>query len=155
MISERIGDNIKDARTKKNLTQEALGKLVGCSGVAIMRYEKGERKVSLELVESIAKALDVSPFELMGAEYWDRKFPEVAEEAKLFEELISFLESLGYDVKEISEPIKVNSIEMESYSIELSKEGVSSKFTEEEFSQMQDEINNLIAFKVWEKRTKK
>ena len=136
MISERIGDNIKDARTKKNLTQEALGKLVGCSGVAIMRYEKGERKVSLELVESIAKALDVSPFELMGAEYWDRK-------------------SLGYDVKEISEPIKVNSIEMESYSIELSKEGVSSKFTEEEFSQMQDEINNLIAFKVWEKRTKK
>ena len=86
MISERIGDNIKDARTKKNLTQEALGKLVGCSGVAIMRYEKGERKVSLELVESIAKALDVSPFELMGAEYWDRKFPEVAEEAKLFEE---------------------------------------------------------------------
>lgn len=155
MISERIGSNIKDARTKKNLTQDALGKLVGCSGVAIMRYEKGERKVSLELIESIAKVLDISPFDLMGAEYWDSKYPDVAEEAALFEGFVGFLKSMGYESKEMSEPIIVDNTEMESFSIKVTKDGISGSFTEEEFSLMQTEINDFIAFKLWEKNRKK
>ena len=36
-----IGENIRLHRKEKGLTQEELGELVGISGVAVMRYEKG------------------------------------------------------------------------------------------------------------------
>lgn len=46
------GNRIKTARIAKGLTQEELGKLVGVSGVAIMRYEKKptttKTKISLQ-----------------------------------------------------------------------------------------------------------
>jgi len=37
-------NRIKIARMRKGLTQDQLGKLVGVSGVAIMRYEKNQRQ---------------------------------------------------------------------------------------------------------------
>lgn len=55
-----IGDQIKRLRKIKKITQEDLGKLVGLSGVAIMRYEKGQREPNLETIQKIADALGVS-----------------------------------------------------------------------------------------------
>lgn len=43
------------------------------SGVAIMRYEKGQREPNKEVLEKISLALDVPPAELMGWDDFDKK----------------------------------------------------------------------------------
>lgn len=53
------GDRIKEARELAGLTQEDLGKRLGVTGVAVMRYEKGLRQPRLEQLQAIADALGV------------------------------------------------------------------------------------------------
>ena len=48
------------------MTQEELGKLMGVTGVTIMRYEKGQREPSLEQLQKIADILHVEPSYLVG-----------------------------------------------------------------------------------------
>jgi len=55
-----IGERIKWAREKRELTQGALGKLAGCGQTAIANYESGARGSPRKL-NPIAKALQVSP----------------------------------------------------------------------------------------------
>lgn len=55
-----IGDRIKICREREKMTQEELGKRVGVTGVAIMRYEKGTRQPRPEQLQRIAAALNVS-----------------------------------------------------------------------------------------------
>lgn len=57
-----IGDAIRQAREAAGLTQEELGAKIGVTGVSIMRYEKGQRRVSYETAISIGDALGVSLF---------------------------------------------------------------------------------------------
>lgn len=64
-----IGERIKFCRECAKLTQDELGKRVGVTGVAIMRYEKGTRQPSISQLLSIASALDTSLTELLGPEY--------------------------------------------------------------------------------------
>lgn len=52
-------ENLKLQRQKKNLTQEDLGRLIGVSGVTIMRYEKGARQPKLETIKRLADALKI------------------------------------------------------------------------------------------------
>ena len=52
-------ENLKLQRQKKNLSQEELGKLIGVTGVTIMRYEKGLREPKLETVKALANALKI------------------------------------------------------------------------------------------------
>lgn len=68
-----IGKHIKSARKSAGLTQDELGQLIGISGVAIMRYEKGQREPTKETIEKIAAKLQVSPNELMGWEVAQEK----------------------------------------------------------------------------------
>lgn len=51
------GSLIKEAREKAGLTQEQLGKAIGVTGVAIMRYEKGQRNPSSKVIGKIASVL--------------------------------------------------------------------------------------------------
>lgn len=59
-----IGDRIKAAREKAQMTQSELGNRIGVSGVAIMRYEKNQRQPRLEQLQRIADALGIQPWEL-------------------------------------------------------------------------------------------
>lgn len=54
-----FAENLKSQRKKKNLSQEDLGKLIGVTGVTIMRYEKGLREPKLEIIKKIANALKI------------------------------------------------------------------------------------------------
>lgn len=54
-----FSENLKLQRQKKNLSQEDLGKLIGVSGVTIMRYEKGTRQPKLETIKELANALKI------------------------------------------------------------------------------------------------
>jgi transcriptional regulator with XRE-family HTH domain len=53
------GENIKNMRRKKGLTQEELGRLLGVKKSSISRWESGDRKVKLTTMRNIAGALNV------------------------------------------------------------------------------------------------
>lgn len=61
-----LGQNIMLIRKKKNLSQAELGKIIGTSGDVIGRYERGDIKPSIEVVEKIAEAFEVSLDYLVG-----------------------------------------------------------------------------------------
>jgi transcriptional regulator with XRE-family HTH domain len=173
-----LGTRIREERLKRGWTQNELGKIIGRSGVAVMRYEKDSsdkdhREPSLEIIEAIAKAFEMSPFQLMGAEYFDAKYPEVAKEVKEYEVFIEYLRSIGYSVKEIpeislispeeaTEEIKkeyeCNSegfYEGESYTITISKgQEVKLTFSEGEFGEFQNEIAKAVEFALYQRKQK-
>ena len=56
-----IGNNIKNIRELKNLTQEFVAEKLDISQSAYSRLEKGEIKISKEKLVQIAKVLEVKP----------------------------------------------------------------------------------------------
>lgn len=67
-----MGQLIKAARERAGMTQEELGKKIGVTGVAIMRYEKGQRQPRLAQLQAIAAALGVGVAQLMPPDnYWE------------------------------------------------------------------------------------
>ncbi len=58
-IKERFGNKIKELRKLKGFSQEKLANLAEIDRTYLPTIEKGERNVSIEVVEKLAKALDV------------------------------------------------------------------------------------------------
>ena len=56
----RIGERIRNCRLVEGLSLSELGKMVGLSADRIQKYENGQRKPKPEMLDKIAKALDVS-----------------------------------------------------------------------------------------------
>ena len=63
-ITQIIGERIRMYRTRKNLSQDALGEMAGLHGKYIGQLERGEKNATLESIEKVARALDV-PFEVL------------------------------------------------------------------------------------------
>jgi transcriptional regulator with XRE-family HTH domain len=61
-----LGDNMMLLRKKRSFSQAELGKKIGTSGDVIGRYERGDIKPSIDVVEKIADVLDVSIDYLIG-----------------------------------------------------------------------------------------
>jgi len=66
--SNNFSDNLIHLRTLKGLSQKDLAKLTGISPRMIFHYEKHVSHPSIEKVEIIAKALNVSIGQLLGLE---------------------------------------------------------------------------------------
>lgn len=92
-----VGENIKRIRKEHGLTQEELGKEIDVSGVAIMRYEKGQREPKLETIEKIAHVLGVSSYELQGITPHD-----ILKSLSDTTSFYNYLHALGYEVHESS-----------------------------------------------------
>lgn len=60
-----LGNNIKQIRQKKAFSQEQLADAASLHRTYIGSVERGERNVSLDNIVSIARALEVLPFELL------------------------------------------------------------------------------------------
>ena len=58
--NEQIGQNIKMFRKKKKLTQKELGIQSGVAEISIRQYEGGKRRPRVDILERIARVLDVS-----------------------------------------------------------------------------------------------
>ena len=58
-IKEKFGRKIKELRKEKNISQEKLANLAEIDRTYLPTIEKGERNVSIEVVEKLAKALGV------------------------------------------------------------------------------------------------
>ena len=68
-----VGQNIREARRRAGLRTEALAGRVGYSASAIETYERGKIIPKLDVIEALAAALNVPPWELCG---WDAPKPK-------------------------------------------------------------------------------
>ena len=64
-LIETFGRKVRQARKDKGWTQEQLAFEAGVKRAYLSEVENGQRNVSLDVVEKLAKALDVSPDVLM------------------------------------------------------------------------------------------
>lgn len=60
---KRLGENIRQMRKIKGLTQEELAKKSSLSTMSIRRYESGKRTITEKALDRIASALDVGIYE--------------------------------------------------------------------------------------------
>lgn len=59
-LSKLIGQRIRNYRTQQKLSQERLAELSGCHPTYIGQIERGEKNATLESIEKITSALDIS-----------------------------------------------------------------------------------------------
>ncbi|CAH8712469.1 helix-turn-helix domain-containing protein [Paenibacillus thiaminolyticus] len=62
-INSYIGDKIRSFRKSRGLTQEELGEMVALPQPYIGGIERGERNISLDTLQKLLEALDVTPKE--------------------------------------------------------------------------------------------
>lgn len=72
-----IGGKIRRYRKLAGLTTEELAKRVNVSRPTISRYESDEINISVDMIGKIAKALDISPVELLDLSYLDSEVEAV------------------------------------------------------------------------------
>jgi transcriptional regulator with XRE-family HTH domain len=60
-----LGSNIRSARERKGLTQEALASLVSMTRTSITNLEKGRQRFLVHTFAQISKALECKPDDLM------------------------------------------------------------------------------------------
>lgn len=61
---QQFGDRVRDVRTKRGMSQEALADAAGLHRTHISLIERGQRSVRVETVERLAMALRVQPASL-------------------------------------------------------------------------------------------
>ncbi|MCW6111626.1 helix-turn-helix domain-containing protein [Clostridium sporogenes] len=92
-----IGEKIKEIRLKQNLKQSELAEKAKISRVAVGNYERGDRIPNAEILQSIAKALGVKPYELM----YD--FESLKEDEKITSAIEILLNHKGYKLSDFTE----------------------------------------------------
>lgn len=64
-IYKKLGDNIRELRKKKGLTQEKLAELAHMDPKSVIEIENGNRNPTLKTIRKIALALKVDVSELL------------------------------------------------------------------------------------------
>ena len=103
--------NIKKARKKKKLKQKELAEMIGYTESSISKYEQGLIQIPNTVIELLAKALDVSPIDLLGVDEWEEQFNpdgKLSKESNLYD---SIQEVFGKEATELLEQFsKLNEI---------------------------------------------
>ena len=60
-----IGQQLKNARTRRLLTQEELADKAGVSAATVVNIERDNQEPQFRTIRKLAKALDVEPTELV------------------------------------------------------------------------------------------
>lgn len=64
-ISIKFGKKVKELRLQKEMSQGDLAKILGVHPTYISGIERGVRNMALKNIEKLAKALGVTPSELL------------------------------------------------------------------------------------------
>lgn len=64
-IKQKFGKNVRRLRKSKGLSQEKLALIAEVDRTYVPSIEKGERNVSIVIIEKLAKALNVPIYELL------------------------------------------------------------------------------------------
>lgn len=148
-----VGDNIRRIRKEKGWTQAELAKVLNVSQQMIGQFENNKNPPKLETVEKIASALGVTPFDLMGFDYWDQKNPDIGKEVAESRGFEAYLKSLGYALEEIPEGNDEEGAVSISYSI--SGSGINVALSGDEFQRLQSSSVDLIFSFLWRKQQEK
>jgi len=68
MVIHLFGDNLRELRKKKNISQETIGKLCGVAKNTVSNWENNINKPDIELVKIIAHFFGVSTDYLLGVD---------------------------------------------------------------------------------------
>lgn len=95
-----LAQRLKQARTKKGITQSGLAELVGLSQAAIQKIETGKAATSTKLIE-IAKELNVEP-EWLSSGTGDNPTPHISSSVKIeLADDVSNIERYRVDILDI------------------------------------------------------
>jgi len=152
-----IGANIRKYRKQNKLTQTELGKLIGKTESSIRKYERGYVIIPLDVLDKIANVLNVPTYQII----------DISKKVNSLEIIEKFLESIGYtyqiiydvekwhyeDVYDDSNKLigKSQVADEETYSVKLTKNGVCTTYSKEEFEQFKIDIEQSIDYLVWKK----
>ncbi len=64
-ILVKFGQRVRQERTTRKLSQEQLAERAGVHRTYIGMIERGEKNITLENIEKLAKALELKPEELL------------------------------------------------------------------------------------------
>ncbi len=70
-IQQIFGLRLRELRLEKGLSQEALGLKAELDRTYITSVEKGKRNVSIQAIQKIIKALDISFSDFFTSKYFD------------------------------------------------------------------------------------
>ena len=78
---DALMQHLKRLRMARQLTQAQLAQAVGCNQGTISKLERGGKNVTLEMIERIARRLDVEPWELFGIDGVRQRYLEALSRA--------------------------------------------------------------------------
>jgi transcriptional regulator with XRE-family HTH domain len=61
-----IGEQLKNTRIRRLLTQEELAEKAGVSAATVVNIERNNQEPHFRTIRKLAKALDIDPTELVG-----------------------------------------------------------------------------------------
>jgi transcriptional regulator with XRE-family HTH domain len=76
---KQFGENLKRLRTERGISQEEMAKKIKVHANHLSRYERGLSAPSIEVVEKMAKLLDVSIDELVFGSVSERMEKNIAD----------------------------------------------------------------------------
>jgi transcriptional regulator with XRE-family HTH domain len=71
-LPQKLGENVRDARTDRGWTQEELSARTKLAVVQISRIERGKREIRLSTLIRLLDGLEVAPDVLLRGLYKDR-----------------------------------------------------------------------------------
>lgn len=77
MIKGNIGENIKNYRTKFNLTQQQLADSLSVSRPTVASYESGRTEPDIATMEKLAEIFEISVDELLGKTIEKKQLPSL------------------------------------------------------------------------------
>lgn len=173
----QIGEKIRSYRKLRGLTQKELAQKINKTESSVRKYEKGLIDIPLNVLESIAKALDTKTFAIIGEVYLDLMYPDIAKNSAMLEAFVNYLISQDYEVNETYKtdmiPIEnipqdkleyfesefeelngVKVLEVEHLIIEIIKNGKVTYFEEDDFMELQKSIADVIEYRIWQHNKK-
>ncbi len=156
-----IGDNIRNFRKERGLSQLQLGERLKVSQQMIGQFENNANPPKLETLQKIATALDISLEQLLDINYFDTtmNLNTIKKQLSQIEVVESYLDLLGFSIKSNvtkwhweDDSKEVQIVDDTEYI--LSKDGYSATFTQEEMDKLQVETKELIEGKFYKKLMK-
>lgn len=157
-----VANNIRKYRTMKNMTQKELGDLSGIKAPNIGKYERGYQNPKIETLKKIANALDIPVTVLMS---WEEHPEEKMKEAVAHQPpIIQYLYSLGYVYEVVTASYQNGHLlectedaiipKHKRYPSLVDKKGNRTVFTEADFEQLKQKLNETVDFWLWSQNHK-
>lgn len=132
-----INNRFKQVRLLLNMSQDEFGKTLGLSKSGISNIESGERGLRDTYINILCSKFNINS-QWLRTGSGEMYLPAPENLPNAFEE---YIKSIGYSIN--------THVSEKNHFIELSKNGVHTLFTENEFENFQKSITESVDFQVW------